>query len=106
MVKIHFLNVGYGDCTIVHWPGRQTTDDQGQVTKKKSERIMMLDLCHYDGHDEYEHIINYYKTQFKRSDGSLKPIFRYVCSHPHSDHIRGLSKLFNGSEIEILNFWD
>jgi metal-dependent hydrolase (beta-lactamase superfamily II) len=67
---------------------------------------MMLDLCHHDSHDEYEHIINYYKTHFKRPDGTPKSIFRYVCSHPHSDHIRGLNKLFNDAQITILNFWD
>ena len=106
MVKIHFLNVGYGDCTIVHWPERETTNSHGSVTKEKPERIMMLDLCHHDTHAEYEHIIDYYKANFTRPNSTLKPIFRYICSHPHSDHICGLAKLFNHREIEILNFWD
>lgn len=106
MLKIHFLNVGYGDCTIVHWPERQIKDAQGKVTKEKPERIMMLDLCHHDKHEEFEHIIDYYKNNFKRSDGTLKSIFRYVCSHPHSDHIRGLDALFNDSNVDIINFWD
>lgn len=101
MVKIHFLNVGYGDCTIVHFPERVRKDG-----KTKSERIMMIDLYHHDDHEEYEHIIDYYKNNFKNSDGSLKPIFRFILTHPHQDHICGLNKLFNDNNIEILNFWD
>lgn len=101
MVKIHFLNVGYGDCTIVHFPERTRKDG-----KTKSERIMMIDLYHHDDHEEYEHIIDYYKRNFQNSNGSLKPIFRFVLTHPHQDHICGLNKLFNDNNIEILNFWD
>lgn len=101
MIKIHFLNVGCGDCTIVHFPERKTHDG-----RTKSERIMMIDLYHHDNHDEYEHIIDYYKNNFKNDNGSLKPIFRFVLSHPHQDHICGLNTLFHDSSIEILNFWD
>lgn len=100
-VKIHFLNVGAGDCTIVHFPYRTRKDG---VTK--DERIMMIDLYHHDNHDDYEHVIDYYKNNFRNENGSLKPIFRFICSHPHQDHICGLEKLFNDNEIEILNFWD
>lgn len=100
-VKIHFLNVGCGDCTIVHFPERTRKDG-----KTKSERIMMIDLYHHDDHEEYEHVIDYYKNNFRNSDGSLKPIFRFVCSHPHQDHICGLDKLFKDNEINVYNFWD
>lgn len=102
MVKIHFLNVGCGDCTIVHFPERTRKSDG----KTKTERIMMIDLYHHEDHEEYEHVIDYYKNNFKNDDGSLKPIFRFVLSHPHQDHICGLNKLFNDNDIEILNFWD
>jgi metal-dependent hydrolase (beta-lactamase superfamily II) len=98
-VDFYFLNVGYGDCTIVHWPERKAGD------KTKDERIMMMDLYHHED-DEYEDVLEYYKTHFRAPDGSVKPIFRFVCSHPHQDHICGLKKLFADSEIRILNFWD
>lgn len=99
-VDFHFLNAGYGDCTIVHWPERTRGD------KSIEERIMMVDIYHHNDHEDYENVIDYYKKHFKGSGGSLKPIFRFVCSHPHQDHICGLAKLFKDSGIEILNFWD
>jgi metal-dependent hydrolase (beta-lactamase superfamily II) len=99
-VEFHFLNVGYGDCTIVHWPERTRGD------KTLDERIMMVDIYHHEDHEEYEDAIKYYKANFKNPDGSIKPIFRFVCSHPHQDHICGLKKLFDDNGINILNFWD
>lgn len=101
MVKIHFLNVGCGDCTIIHFPERTRADG-----KVKSERIMMIDLYHHENHNEYEHAIDYYKKNFRNADGSLKPIFRFVCTHPHQDHICGLNQLFKDNEINVYNFWD
>jgi len=100
-IRFHFLNVGTGDCTIVHFPERTRKDG-----KKKTERVMMVDMYHHDAHDEYEDILAYYKRNFRNNDGSVKPIFRFVCSHPHQDHICGLNKLFDDQSIRILNFWD
>lgn len=101
MVKVHFLNVGIGDCTIIHFPERQTKD--GRV---KDERIMMIDMYHHDDDVAYENVMEYYKRNFRNSNGTLKPIFRFVCTHPHQDHICGLEKLFSDHEIKIFNFWD
>lgn len=100
-IDIHFLNVGYGDCTIVHFPSRKRHDG-----KEKGERVMMVDIYHHDDDDFYENVIGYYKTHFLKKDDSVKPIFRFVCSHPHQDHICGLKKLLDDPDIEILNFWD
>jgi beta-lactamase superfamily II metal-dependent hydrolase len=100
-IKIHFINVGSGDCTIVHFPERTRKDG-----KTKAERIMMIDINHHDDDDECEHVIDYYKNNFKNDNGSLKPIFRFIVSHPHQDHICGLNKLFADNDIQILNFWD
>jgi len=100
-VEFHFLNVGSGDCTIVHFPERTRRDG-----KEIAERIMMVDMYHHDNDQEYENIIDYYKKHFKNNDGSIKPIFRFVCTHPHQDHICGLKKLFDDHDIKILNFWD
>lgn len=99
-VNFHFLNVGHGDCTIVHWPNRTIGD------RKKDERIMMVDIYHDEDRDDFESVIDYYKAHFKNADGTIKPIFRLVCSHPHQDHICGLKKLCDDNGIKILNFWD
>ncbi len=40
-VDFHFLNVGYGDCTIIYWPERTAGD------KTKNERIMMMNMRMY-----------------------------------------------------------
>lgn len=98
-VTFHFLNVGDGDCTIVHFPPRACNG------RSKNERIMMIDVCHHDD-GEYEDVIEYYKHNFRNPDGSLKPIFRYVCTHPHHDHICGLKRFIDEPGIQILNFWD
>lgn len=100
-VEFHFLNVGSGDCTIIHFPERKHKDG-----KEKDERIMMVDLCHQDDNQEYENVIDYYKKHFKNSNRSIKPIFRFICTHPHEDHICGLKKLYDDIDIKIINFWD
>lgn len=94
---MHFLNVGDGDCTIVDFPERVVTN----TNKKKNARVMMVDIHHHDDHDNYEHVINYYKQKFgKRS------IFRFITTHPQRDHIKGIKRLFEDQDIEVLNFWD
>ena len=100
-IKVHFLNVGSGDCTIVHFPERMRKDG-----KEKAERIMMVDIYSHENEQEYENIIDYYKRNFKNNDGSIKSIFRFVCTHPHQDHICGLERFFDDHDIEVLNFWD
>lgn len=99
-VKIHFLNVGAGDCTIIHFPARTRGD------KSLNERIMMVDINHNPTDRNYQNVINYYKENFRDDNGSIKPIFRFICTHPHQDHICGLDTLKNDPDITIANFWD
>lgn len=102
MYRIHFLNVGHGDCVIVHFPERYRKSDD----HKKDERIMMIDINQMEDLDTYEDIIQYYKDNLPDGNGGYKSIFRFVCTHPHKDHITGLNDLFNDNNISILNFWD
>lgn len=101
-IDIHFLNVGWGDCSLVYFPERVRKSDGHE----KKERIMVVDLNLYEDHEEYTNFIEYYKQNFVDSLGNYKPIFRFVCTHPHHDHICGLKKLFDEAEISIYNFWD
>lgn len=94
-VKFHFLNVWCGDCTIIHFPERK----REQSWEKIWERIMVIDINHAEDHDEYENFLEYYNTHFQ-----WKSIFRYVCTHPHHDHIKWLHKVID--ELEILNLRD
>lgn len=99
-VDFHFLNVGAGDCTIVRFPRRT----RGEASL--NERVMMVDFCHHEDDSDYEDVLHYYKQNFKNADGSVKPIFRFICTHPHHDHIFGLKQLLDDAEIKIRNFWD
>lgn len=99
-VDFHFLNAGSGDCTIVYFPPRTLGETKIQ------ERIMMVDLCTHVDHEAYEDVVAYYKDNFKNGDGTVKPIFRFVCTHPHHDHICGLKESLEDNDIKILNFWD
>lgn len=99
-VEFHFLDVGHGDCTIIHWPGRTSGK------KEKDERIAMVDLYHDANREYYENVIQYYKDNFLDSNGYPKPIWRFICTHPHQDHICGLKQIFDENKISICNFWD
>jgi competence protein ComEC len=99
-VKIHFLNVGAGDCTIVHFPERT------RENRTLSERIMMIDINHDPTNLDYQNVIDYFKSNFKDESGKVKSIFRFICTHPHQDHICGLDSFLEDTEIKIQNFWD
>lgn len=96
-VKLHFLNVGDGDCTIVDFPERTVTS----TGQNKDARVMMVDIHHHDDHEEYEHVINYYLNNFRG-----RPIFRFIATHPQKDHLKGIKQLFENDGINVWNFWD
>jgi beta-lactamase superfamily II metal-dependent hydrolase len=66
----------------------------------------MMDINHHEDHYDYGNVVGYYKRYFRKSDGTIKPIFRFICTHPHQDHICGLNRLLDDPDIKILNFWD
>jgi beta-lactamase superfamily II metal-dependent hydrolase len=104
-IKLHFLNVGNGDCTIIELP---------------DGNLMMVDICNGGGtNSELTDPISYlYDLQSKRILSLLfvnpiaylhallsKPkLFRYVQTHPDMDHMDGLSLLER--KCTIINFWD
>jgi beta-lactamase superfamily II metal-dependent hydrolase len=61
----------------------------------------MVDVHHHDDHDDYEHVIDYYKQNIGEPS-----IFRFIVTHPQKDHIKGIKRLFEDHGIKILNFWD
>lgn len=97
-VDFHFLNVGDGDCTVIDFPART------MGTLNKDPRVMMVDSHHHEDHDEYEHIIDYYKRNFRDEAGYVRPVFRYIATHPHKDHMKGIKQIFG--EMIVQNFWD
>ena len=124
MIKIHFLNVGHGDCIVIEF--------------KDSGRIAVIDINKSDKMDDtsYSELLSdalnslspfekaahqlraFSETQLIEKAGynieltnpityikSLKvsSIFRFIVTHPHMDHISGLNELKN--TININNFW-
>ena len=125
MVKIHFLNVGHGDCTIIeHASGNTTVIDinNGEELDDKSaaEIAETLNLRPEDvynqvgrtGETPYEILkasgyqrklenpVDYIKNSL-----SVSNIFRYIQTHPDLDHMRGIHCL-SKEGISIWNFWD
>lgn len=120
-VKIHFLNVGHGDCAIIeHHSGRitmidinnsQTLDDDSDREIAESYNISGLNhllrksaSLNYLSEAGYSisltDPVEYYKTYIGN-----KQIFRYIQTHPDLDHMRGLKRL-SQEDIKIWNFWD
>jgi len=125
MLKIHFLNVGHGDCIIVEF--------------SDNDRTAIIDInrsSNYDSETEKELVeenlnrvfdqafksIFYAKSVsnedlFKKAgyavkiqdpiqyvhDNSIGKLFRFISTHPHMDHLSGLHSL--KSDIGFYNFW-
>jgi beta-lactamase superfamily II metal-dependent hydrolase len=81
-MKLHFLNVGNGDCTIIELP---------------DGNLMMVDICNGGG-------TNRQLTDPIRYLGNMATLFRYVQTHPDMDHMDGLAAL--ARKCSITNFWD
>ena len=122
-MKIHFLNVGHGDCTIIeHLNGHLTLVDinNGEELDEKSldslaeeyhleplawaiagvlhNRRQLLEEKGYD-------IVLTNPIEYLNKYFSGQNIFRYIQTHPHMDHMRGLAAL-NQSAHVIVNLWD
>lgn len=125
-MKIHFLNVGHGDCTIIEHAGghltmvdinngddldsksaaeisRETASDYDDRMLPLAEAIGMrragiLETAGYD-------IKLTNPVQFLAQHYPGRGLFRYIQSHPDLDHMRGLTALRDAG-VSIANFWD
>ena len=119
-LKIHFLNVGHGDCTLVELPsGRLMMVDINNSKTLPAEDVVDLasasGLCLYEfksvtasgrsWEDYYRSLLvdpaEYYKQHF-----AGRSIFRYVQTHPDMDHLSGLHRFFWQDKVNLENFWD
>ncbi len=85
MVKVHFLNVGKGNCTILE--------------VQSGVGMLDIDNSRVDGDDSLTDPLVYLKGMLP--SGSL---FRFILSHPDMDHMSGLRLL--SKQVPIANFWD
>jgi competence protein ComEC len=128
-LKLHFLNVGHGDCTIIDFPSGHLTmvdinnsrtlddDSEQELENEIAKRQGVGDLSVYrllgslpqsvsDSMTKYrEEFLTDPVDYFLQHFGRDRHIFRYIQTHPDMDHMTGLYRL-REEGIEIVNFWD
>lgn len=87
MLKIHFLNVGKGNCTVIRFP---------------SGRLSIVDIDNSRIDDESDVLQD--PNKFLNDNYPGNGVFRFILSHPDMDHMSGLSELKRTRAIS--NFWD
>lgn len=124
MIKIHFLNVGHGDCIIVEFTdakrvavidiNRSSEFDEETKLELESEFLSTSDcltkalfeaemlsfseLAQKSGfNSQVEDPIEYLNSR------NIDSIFRFISTHPHMDHLTGLNALNDKKRIE--NLW-
>lgn len=125
VLQVHFLNVGHGDSTVIsHASGRLSMidinnggiyDDESfnEIASHFSPLNYMETLrASFSANEKktllFERGYNIELTnpiEFIRKYYPNTKIFRYIQTHPHMDHMRGLIAL-KESGIYIENFWD
>jgi competence protein ComEC len=119
MLKIHFLNVGHGDCTIVEFldNNRTTLIDINRSQEYDETTKAELEACDYGNSSVLAGAWGFSKGARANSLDRLKPNdpiayfqqhklnkpFRFISTHPHMDHLNGLNDLKN--EVGYTNFW-
>lgn len=124
-MKIHFLNVGHGDCTIVEFAsGRvmmidinnsQSLPEADKEALAESKGISLNDFRYRRSQfvkGEFRSWEEYYKSllvdpaDYFGKHFSGREIFRYIQTHPDMDHMSGLHRLFWQDKVGLGNFWD
>ena len=125
MMKIHFLNVGHGDCTIVEFPsGRlMMIDINNSKSLPEADEEALAESKGVSLHDfryrrsqlikgEFRSWEEYYKSllvdpaDYFAEHFPGKGVFRYIQTHPDMDHMSGLHRIFWQDKVGIENFWD
>lgn len=109
MTRVHFLNVGNGDCSII---------------QHDSRRVSMIDICKGNISDlevkrglyarlgsamsirqaSTNHMKDYPTNPVRYcTERGINSIFRFILTHPDMDHMDGLKNFFG--QIPFANFW-
>ena len=125
MLKIHVLNVGHGDCILIEFPaGHLTVVDINRSNEMDKDSFDELVNESFDiqsavtnkvlykrGIKTYSEILQEAKYNIQLTDpipyikriAGNNNIFRFISTHPHMDHLSGLSAL--REQIGFINFW-
>jgi competence protein ComEC len=118
MMRVWFLNVGHGDCTIIEHPsGRLTMIDinnsqnYDEVSYQQllaeetasyglfTSRAVIEEAARQKMARELVDPIAFFKQTFPN-----RSLHRFILTHPDFDHFRGLKRLFEN--VNVINFWD
>jgi competence protein ComEC len=78
LLKVHFLDVGHGDACLIQCPDGEN---------------ILIDA----GSGEY----SYFVTDYLRNAG-VKELDMVIATHPHSDHVGGLSAVINEFPVKLV----
>lgn len=124
MLKIHFLNVGHGDCIFIEFTetNRTALIDINRTSEMDEEsNNELIEEALQVVPPSYKEFYKYgaYNTQqlFEKAgfqitlqdpitylqEKNITKVFRFISSHPHMDHLSGLKELFDN--IGFYNIW-
>ena len=127
MLKVHFLNVGHGDCTIIEHPSARLTMidvnnaqeyDKDTVSSLVTEAASTIAFQDTASVRSFSSILDEASSQvvarakreltdpiqYVKENFPGRKLWRFVLTHPDLDHMRGLKRLHE--EIGFDNFWD
>lgn len=87
-MKVHFLNVGHGDCCIIEFDSGRTTMvdiNNAESIDECTRNEIFQEQCGYN--IPLTNPIKYIKSK------GIEHLFRFVITHPHMDHITGLYQI-------------
>lgn len=100
MIRIHFINVGHGDCVIVEFLDSKRvavidinmTEDMDETTKNE----LVAEALNESYNIKIQNPINYMNSN------NIGRIFRFISTHPHMDHLSGIKELHDNKGIGTL----
>lgn len=126
-LKVHFLNVGRGDCTIIQFPTRRVAvvdihnlkalDDDTKAEMlafyRESQDYILAQQLGYNMQAREQDFIKAKEASltdpleyFDRHIGKHEDIFRFIVTHPDMDHMTGLHRIYyQDTGKTIWNFW-
>lgn len=107
MAKVHFLNVGDGDCSIIQSnSGHITIVDicNGNQTEEPLEKLVRIIVESKKPKGNFRMCENLTNPIEYLKNNNITTIFRFILTHPDMDHMDGLYNLFDN--FNIYNFWD
>lgn len=124
MIKLHYLNVGHGDCMIIEFCDTNRVamldiNRSANIDKDTTEELITESLVKVDSQTKAQFQMGLidgkillekagYSVEVTDpiqylNDKGINSIFRFISTHPHMDHISGLNELFK--KVPVSNIW-